>query len=100
MQSVMTPLICATTIQTPYWAGMSAFVIISAFWSINYIAVELEMPFGDDLNDLPIYEMQRDMNQSLLTLMNDVAQNVPGFEYSPEVDAMLTLSEIDFDCNF
>merc|ERR1711865_503002 len=39
-------------------AQMVTFMLVFAFWSINYIAVELEMPFGDDTNDLPLSEMQ------------------------------------------
>ena len=52
------------------WAGVLSFLVIMAFWSINFIAIELEMPFGDDLNDLPLLDLQRDYNLSIISLMD------------------------------
>ena len=56
-----------------------------AYWSINYIAVEIEMPYGDDLNDLPVTSLQRDFNQSLITLIDRRAHTVPSFDFDPEI---------------
>ena len=35
---------------------MLCFVAIFGYWNLNMIAVELENPFGDDPNDLPLIE--------------------------------------------
>ena len=43
------------------------FVAIFAFWSVNLIAGELEQPFQDDLNDLPMHECCDNLFQELGT---------------------------------
>merc|ERR1712048_652373 len=97
---MVTPLICAASVTTPYWSATVTFVVIFSFWSINYIAVELEMPFGDDLNDLPLYDMQRDMNGSLRTLIEERAQRVPTFDFIASEHEQLSLRVLDFDSDF
>ena len=39
--------------------------MVFGFWSVNFIAEEIEMPFGDDKNDLPIPELQKDFIKDL-----------------------------------
>jgi len=46
-------------------------------FGMNYIAGELEMPFGDDSNDLPLTRFQEEMNSSLLMLIHDFSNHVP-----------------------
>lgn len=79
--AICTPLVCAATVKTTAWAGIITFVVTSCYWSLLYIALELEMPFGDDANDLPLKEMATDMNTSLLQLLKPFASAVPSFEY-------------------
>merc|ERR1719197_771495 len=86
-----TAIVCASSVQTTPWAGVLSFIIIMAYWSINYIAVELEMPFGDDLNDLPVFDMQRDLNASLISLMDKRAANPPIFKYDQEIHSRLNV---------
>merc|ERR1719424_1132534 len=75
-------VICATSIESPVWAGLLSFSVIISFWSINFIALELEDPFGDDANDLPIHGMQIDLNISLRELMQTAAQSPPKFIFN------------------
>mmetsp|Transcript_64084 Transcript_64084/g.122261 ORF Transcript_64084/g.122261 Transcript_64084/m.122261 type:complete len:485 (+) Transcript_64084:197-1651(+) len=82
---VLTCLICAVCVKDQFWAGFLSSAVVMAFWAINYIAVELEMPFGNDLNDLPLQEMQEDMNASLLSLVHPKSLTVPDFGVDPLV---------------
>jgi len=77
--TLLTPVVVGLMIQQAYWAGLLTFVGIFGFWAINYIAAEIEMPFGDDANDLPIAESQMDFNQSLMVLMKPLTQTCPSF---------------------
>jgi len=81
IHSVMQTAIAGCTFENFIVAGCHAFITTLAFWSINYIAVEIEMPYGDDCNDLPLREMQRSMNQSLLTLLDRRAQTPPLYDF-------------------
>jgi len=80
---VVTCAVCATSVRTPVEGSMLAFIIVFSFQSINYIAVELEMPFGDGANDLPIKDMQEDMDASLIALLDKRAQTVPTHSFKP-----------------
>lgn len=59
------PLICAVGMDE-YKAAMYTFMIVFVFWSVHHIAVEIEMPFGDDPNDLPLDKINRKFNKVLL----------------------------------
>jgi putative membrane protein len=77
---------CALLVSTPAAAFMSAFLVSFSFWGVNYIAVELENPYGDDPNDLPLVQMQEDLNQSLISLMKPYAFQPPDFNFVAERD--------------
>lgn len=96
----LTCTVCAYSIQTAFWAAMFAFVIIFSFHSINYIAGELEDPFGHDANDLPLANMTQDMNTSLITLLAARAMTVPPSINSSNLEDRhrdLMCKWIDFD---
>jgi predicted membrane chloride channel (bestrophin family) len=78
--AVLTPMICASTMETALWAGAVTFVVTFCYWTIMYIALELEMPYGDDPNDLPLRDMAEDMNKSLCWMIQPQASVVPMFD--------------------
>jgi len=78
---LITAFVCAASVERSFWAGILSFIVTFSFWSINYIAVELEQPFGDDANDLPLHDMQEDMNKSLVALLDHRAQHPPEFAF-------------------
>lgn len=47
------------------------------------VAIELEMPFGDDPNDLPLAPLQQNMNKSLWSLLDVRTQQPPTFKHEP-----------------
>lgn len=65
---------------------------VSAFWSMDLIAAEIENPFGDDANDLPVAEFQVRFNRSLATLLEEDAQTPPPFS-PPESGASARRSQ-------
>jgi len=56
---------------------ITTFVGVMSFTSIDLIAGELEMPFGDDVNDFPVHEQQLQMNRDLVALLRPAAWDVP-----------------------
>lgn len=85
--SCVTPIICAATVETPFWATVVTFTVVFCYWSVLFIANELEMPYGDDPNDLPLYDLSSEMNKSLIQLMKPLARQVPRFFYVPNAKA-------------
>lgn len=79
-----TPFINCLLVTSRYWASATTFMTVFAFWSINYIAAEIELPFGDDPNDLPIRNLMHQMNKNLLMLLHKEAQAPPIFQFADE----------------
>lgn len=76
----------------PFWCSMllsktmaagTSFVVIFFLWCLNFIALQLEAPFGDEPNDLPMDQMILDWNNSLCTLLSPRSQRSPAFEFDP-----------------
>lgn len=77
---LITPLLAGLFIHSSWWAMIVTFLTQSSLWAVNFIAGQMDQPFGEDANDLPMAEMQRDFNKSLLALLELRAQSVPPFE--------------------
>eukprot|EP00927_Polykrikos_kofoidii_P042858 TRINITY_DN3690_c0_g3_i1.p1 TRINITY_DN3690_c0_g3~~TRINITY_DN3690_c0_g3_i1.p1 ORF type:complete len:601 (-),score=73.53 TRINITY_DN3690_c0_g3_i1:58-1860(-) len=74
----MSPFVAAMLL-SPILAALATFLVIFFVWSLNFIALQLERPFGERPNDLPMDQMQTDWNQSLGTLLATRAQSPPSF---------------------
>merc|ERR1719353_2220304 len=74
----MTPCMVATLTEHKGFAFLFSTLPVFGLWSLNYIAAELEVPFGRDANDLPLVDFQLHMNNSLLMLSLDEADIIPG----------------------
>jgi putative membrane protein len=77
MHWMVTPMVMCLWIDSRLWVFATTFLQIFFFWSLNFIASELENPFGEDDNDLPVMENQCLMNQRLLLLMRPNTMRTP-----------------------
>lgn len=75
----MNPVVIAILVGSPAWAALVSFVPCFAFWGINYISAEIEQPFGDGANDMPMRRMQLSMNTSIVTLLERRSQEPPQY---------------------
>merc|ERR1712159_855920 len=55
-------------VQNLFWSMLFTAIAVGGYHAINEVAVELEDPFGDDANDLPMDEYQQSFNTRLLTM--------------------------------
>jgi len=74
---ILTPALMCSWTEHWIWAFIWTFTPVLSFWCIDLIAVEIEMPFGADVNDLPTHELQASMNETLLLLINPRSGRVP-----------------------
>ncbi|CAJ1456803.1 unnamed protein product [Effrenium voratum] len=77
------PILCSFLLNKVL-ASCVSFAVICFLWSQNFIALQLESPFGSEPNDLPMQQMQMDWNTSLRALMNPQAQRPPQFSFDRE----------------
>eukprot|EP00931_Biecheleriopsis_adriatica_P008531 TRINITY_DN109696_c0_g1_i1.p1 TRINITY_DN109696_c0_g1~~TRINITY_DN109696_c0_g1_i1.p1 ORF type:complete len:554 (+),score=90.49 TRINITY_DN109696_c0_g1_i1:48-1709(+) len=75
--SLLTPFFMATVCKNMFWAGTFTYLTLFGMFCLNYIARELEMPFGSDANDLPLHDFQDHMNSSLLMLIRHESDLIP-----------------------
>lgn len=86
MHWILTPvLMCMWTGHWTY-SFIWTFVPVLSFWGINMIAAEIEQPFGDDVNDLPTHELQKELNSTLILLLEEQLGRVPTLKPNAEMD--------------
>lgn len=95
---LVTPLISSQLVENAVLAGLISFSVVFALWSLSYIALELEQPFGEDANDVPVEEMQKDLNRSLVCLLDERVQSPPKFFYDPALHGMMKMRKSDAKC--
>merc|ERR1719313_604417 len=67
-------------------ASIFAFVPIFGLHCLNFVAMELENPFGTDVNDLPLINFQTEMNNCLMMLLHPKADLIPNVSSRCETD--------------
>lgn len=83
--AAMTPVALASTMTNPIWCALLTFATVFCFTGINFIAAEIEMPFGDDPNDLPMHTLQSSLNSALIHLLDDESASCPEFTLTEDV---------------
>jgi len=91
---IMTPLIMASIFSNKAFAMAFTFVPLFAMYSINFIGVQLENPFGDDENDLPLDHFQSEMNSCLLMLLQENSDLIPNIDESRYCNHFSTLKSM------
>eukprot|EP00929_Paragymnodinium_shiwhaense_P041288 TRINITY_DN21467_c0_g1_i1.p1 TRINITY_DN21467_c0_g1~~TRINITY_DN21467_c0_g1_i1.p1 ORF type:complete len:602 (+),score=85.03 TRINITY_DN21467_c0_g1_i1:158-1963(+) len=77
---LFTVLVAGFTTQSGAAAFCRCFMCSFVFWSVNYIAIEIERPYGEDANDLPLDELVAGMNSALVNLLQHPAQRPPHYD--------------------
>lgn len=75
--TVLSPILIAALIPNKIVSALVTFLAVFATVAVNLIASELEIPYGDGENHLPLRRFQREMNKSLLLFMHDMSDHLP-----------------------
>merc|ERR1719487_3020413 len=54
---ILTPIVVERFTQSYLLTPVLSFLICLSYWGLNAVAMELENPFGEDVNDLPLKEL-------------------------------------------
>mmetsp|Transcript_16159 Transcript_16159/g.48730 ORF Transcript_16159/g.48730 Transcript_16159/m.48730 type:complete len:578 (-) Transcript_16159:147-1880(-) len=99
---IMAPLVISQWVSNSGFAALFVTIQVFILWSLNFIACEIENPFGKDANDLDGQSMQEEMNSHLLLLLGEPARTLPQLRDSAlrlqnadTVDAACTASFLD-----
>mmetsp|Transcript_23557 Transcript_23557/g.44473 ORF Transcript_23557/g.44473 Transcript_23557/m.44473 type:complete len:492 (-) Transcript_23557:22-1497(-) len=86
---ILTPLVASQAVLKPWWAGIIVFAVSTSYWTLFYIAQEIDQPFGEDANDLPVREMQRHFNQKLEYFVQSRSHTLPAFSLKAEQEVQV-----------
>mmetsp|Transcript_92134 Transcript_92134/g.176551 ORF Transcript_92134/g.176551 Transcript_92134/m.176551 type:complete len:514 (-) Transcript_92134:9-1550(-) len=95
LHMLVAPFVICQWVSEAIWAGIFAFMQVFILWSLLFIALELENPFGLDANDIDGREMQMEMNEHLLLLVSAGTLHVP--ELSDGAIDLSTMENFPFD---
>eukprot|EP00930_Biecheleria_cincta_P083301 TRINITY_DN7289_c1_g1_i1.p1 TRINITY_DN7289_c1_g1~~TRINITY_DN7289_c1_g1_i1.p1 ORF type:complete len:554 (-),score=50.60 TRINITY_DN7289_c1_g1_i1:156-1817(-) len=82
---LVTPTLAVVYLDSTIWAGVICFLLTGAMWSLIYIAQEIDQPFGDDANDLPVRDMMDDFNRALLDMLHENSVAIPEFQWTGDI---------------
>lgn len=91
---LLTPVVMAMIMQNGPWAMLFTVISVLVLWGTNYIAIEIEYPFGTDENHLPLANIQEDVNASLWLLLESGCRRTPKFEFDKDVHRVWKVSHI------
>eukprot|EP00746_Dinoflagellata_sp_MGD_P019977 gnl/MRDRNA2_/MRDRNA2_146440_c0_seq1.p1 gnl/MRDRNA2_/MRDRNA2_146440_c0~~gnl/MRDRNA2_/MRDRNA2_146440_c0_seq1.p1 ORF type:complete len:439 (-),score=71.13 gnl/MRDRNA2_/MRDRNA2_146440_c0_seq1:47-1363(-) len=101
---MVTVLLCVHLFITPFyavgftnarfWAAVYSFVTVFSLWCIQFISVELEQPFNDGIDDLDLVNSQREMNDSLITLLYSQTQWPPNLDHIDSGDGQHVIEKL------
>lgn len=74
---IIVPFVVCQWVTEPLWAAVFSFIQVFILWALNFIAEELENPFGQDANDIDGLHMQEEMNEHLMLLMTPSTRKTP-----------------------
>uniref|UniRef100_A0A7S1RDA9 Bestrophin homolog n=1 Tax=Alexandrium catenella TaxID=2925 RepID=A0A7S1RDA9_ALECA len=86
LHTVLTPVMISELISHKAWAFVFTVVPIFGMFSLNFTASQLENPFGNDDNDLPLEDFQDEMNSSLLMLLHQNSDHIAGISDTAVLD--------------
>mmetsp|Transcript_29469 Transcript_29469/g.84350 ORF Transcript_29469/g.84350 Transcript_29469/m.84350 type:complete len:562 (-) Transcript_29469:44-1729(-) len=86
---LITPMVVCSWTTAAWSCAIFTFVSVVCMVGLDLIAIELENPFGDDPNDLPVLEMQNIFNKDLTMLVDPLVWNVPKLQASARTHSEL-----------
>eukprot|EP00435_Cladocopium_sp_Y103_P070724 s621_g35.t3 len=92
LQWLASPVVACQLISKWWWAGAAIWLLSTSYWTLFYIAQEIDMPFGEDSNDLPVELLQHQFNENLLHLSSARSYILPDFVSAVSVKRTTAMS--------
>merc|ERR1719469_786991 len=99
VHGLTTPFLANQFMPSEWWAAFMTLCVAMSFWSLYYISLEIEQPFGDDVNDFDVRGMQDDLNGKLQLLMDERVQTPPHFQFGDRTCVEGTVSQLKITKN-
>lgn len=93
-----TSVIASSLVESVVYMLFVVFLSVAGFWCINFIAVEIEHPFGDDVNDIDVHKAQEALNHRLMILLDKRSYHQPVCESLDQMRAGMKTPEAASRC--
>mmetsp|Transcript_29009 Transcript_29009/g.91601 ORF Transcript_29009/g.91601 Transcript_29009/m.91601 type:complete len:546 (+) Transcript_29009:93-1730(+) len=90
----LVPIVVSQWVTQPFWAFIFVFMQVFVLWSLNFLAEEIENPFGTDENAIDGLHMQDEINRHLILLLDPKTLRTP--ELSDDAVFSVTPKEMDW----
>lgn len=77
LHTLIVPVVTAQWVTHHFWTFVFTFIQVAVLWSLHFVAMEIENPFGYDDNDLDGRSMQVELNRHLKMLLAPSTQRTP-----------------------
>lgn len=84
---IFVPIVVSNWMTSTPWAILMTYMQVFTLWTLNFIAIELEEPFGMDWQDIDRRELQADFNRSVTILVTPQAMRTPSLSAEVSDDA-------------
>jgi len=74
---LLVPIVTSQWVSHSLWAAVFCFIQVFILWSLNLIAIEIDNPFGKDMNDIDATKMQEEINIHLGLLVTPTTERTP-----------------------
>merc|ERR1712096_294475 len=74
---ILTPMITSVWTSNPMWAAVFCFAQLFVVWALNFTAIEIENPYGQDRNDIAGDHLQCTFNMQLRLLISRSTKRTP-----------------------
>eukprot|EP00929_Paragymnodinium_shiwhaense_P112490 TRINITY_DN80750_c0_g1_i1.p1 TRINITY_DN80750_c0_g1~~TRINITY_DN80750_c0_g1_i1.p1 ORF type:complete len:592 (-),score=63.07 TRINITY_DN80750_c0_g1_i1:400-2175(-) len=97
---IVTPISLQSFCSNEFWAFMSTFIVVLVFVSLNCIAVELENPFSNTVNNVQLRHLQQEFNKRLTLLIKPESSLVPTLAEGCIQDHAVLIDDVDLGASF
>jgi hypothetical protein len=100
LHAAITPFVFAVWTENAAWAGVFTYSSVFLFSCINFIAAQIEHPFGQDPNDIDLVELQAKFNNILVVMLSPQCTQRPQLKQPPGnlADELMSLVENSETC--
>lgn len=88
VHGIMCPLFMVSVTSWPSVTGFMTLLQVFTVYTLDQVAIEIELPFNGDANDIDLYEVQTIMNHRLFMLTDPAVEKVPSLVISQSTESL------------
>jgi len=88
LHTILTPIVAGYVINSWWNSAMLTFFVMQSIWCLQITAIEIDQPFGQDPNDLPVVDMMNDFNRHLVLFLQPSVAQPPVYTVQDTIEVL------------